>query len=115
MSAQLIGLGIGLIPDVLEKIAQGWGGGDMKDLLGEQAGMYADQLMERKREGMKYLPKEKAAMFAQKFPEAMEWLDLAMETDEGISFLILFLRSVQAKLDDPKNNQIKAPPALPRP
>lgn len=114
MSAQLIGLGIGLIPDVIDKIARGWGGGDEKDLLGEQAGMFADQLVERKNEGMKYLPKEKAVKFREKFPDAAEWLDMAMESDEGISFLILFLRSVQMRLDNPKTNQIKAVPTLPK-
>lgn len=110
MDPAIIGLGLKMLPDVLEKLAQGWGDGDMKDLLGEQAKMFADELQSRKTAGMKYLPEEKGKLFRAKFPEAAEWLDLAMETDEGVSFLILYLRSVQAKLDNPKNNAIQKAP-----
>lgn len=102
-----IGLGLKIGPEILEKLALSLGGGDVKDMIGEQAGAYGKALME-KREVTRYLPDDKMAMFKAKFPEASEWLDLALERDESISFLALFLLSVEKRFDNPKNNQPRA-------
>lgn len=100
-----IGLGLKIGPDILEKLALSLGGGDVKDMIGEQAGAYGKALME-KRDSTRYLPDDKMARFREKFPDAAEWLDLALERDESVSFLALFLLSVQKRFDNPKNNGV---------
>lgn len=102
--AAAIGLGLKVGPGLLEKMASGLGGGDVKDMIGEQAGAYKVELMKRREEGATFLPAHKFAAFREKFPEPAAWLDLAMEQDESITFLAVFLAAVEKRFDDPKNN-----------
>lgn len=96
-----LGVGLTIGKALIQTIAAGWGGGGIKNHIGEQAGAYAEILESRLDEGVSHLPERKAAIFREKFPEAAEFLEIAMERDEGLTYLVVFLRMVEARFDKP--------------